>query len=163
MADRQDVAVGVGVGATLALITAEAWQRMLAKEIADQKPARLQKVDPRSIKADPETFQFKSGGDAHGVTDRLKGVTQWDPVAAGKTVVWERADGARFIADGHQRRGLALRSIEAGQKNVRLDAYVMREREGWKPRASALTTSASPAARMPPMAETRRKVRSDRP
>lgn len=126
--------VGVGVGATLALIAAEAWQRSLAKEIADQKPARLQKVDPRSIKADPETFQFKSGGDAHGVTDRLKGVTQWDPVAAGKTVVWERADGERFIADGHQRRGLALRSIEAGQKNVRLDAYVMREREGWKPR-----------------------------
>lgn len=98
---------------------------------ADGKPVTFEQVDPRTIKADPATFQFKSGGDASGVTDRMAGVNKWDQIAAGKAIVWERGDGERFVADGHQRRGLALRAIEAGQKNVALDAYVMKERDGW--------------------------------
>lgn len=98
---------------------------------ADGKPVSFEQIDPRTIHADPATFQFKSGGDAAGVTDRMAGVSKWDQLAAGKAIVWERRDGERFIADGHQRRGLALRAIDAGQKGVALDAYVMKERDGW--------------------------------
>ena len=115
-----------GVGAARAIDSAGA--------TADGKRVTFEQVDPRTIKADPATFQFKSGGDAAGVTDRMSGVTKWDQIAAGKAVVWERGDGERFIADGHQRRGLALRAMDAGQKGVALDAYVMRERDGWTAR-----------------------------
>lgn len=99
----------------------------------DGKPAALKRLDPRKIKADASTFQFKSGGDQSGVTDRLRSVKKWDPVSAGKAIVFERKNGEHVIADGHQRRGLALRAVEAGQKNVKMDAYVFREKDGWSP------------------------------
>lgn len=111
----------------------EAWRQATVREITDGKPVRQRKIDPRKVSADPTAFQFKSGGDAHGVTDRLKGVLEWDPISAGKQIVYERANGELVIADGHQRRGLALRAIAAGQKDVRLDAFVMREKDGWTP------------------------------
>lgn len=110
-----------------------AFQQLFNKDMADNKPARFRKLDPRQIKSDPNTFQFKSGGDSHGVTDRLKGVKSWDNVAAGKAVVFERANGELVIADGHQRLGLAKRLAGEGQK-INMDAYVLRERDGWSPR-----------------------------
>ncbi len=128
----RDVAVGAAAGVAVATAY-EAYRKGLERDILDGKPTRLEKIDPRTISADPETFQFKSGGDNKGVTDRLKDVKQWDPVAAGKGIVFEKADGTRVIADGHQRLGLATRLAEQGQ-NVRMDAYVMRERDGWTPR-----------------------------
>jgi hypothetical protein len=96
------------------------------------KAVGFRSIDPREIEADPNTFQFKSGGNEEGVTDRLRGVTRWDPVSAGKAIVFERADGKLIIADGHQRRNLALRSASQGQE-ARLDAYVFREADGWTP------------------------------
>ena len=39
----------------------------------------------------------------------FKDVKKWDPVKAGTVVVYEQADGKFFIADGHQRLGLAKR------------------------------------------------------
>lgn len=110
-----------------------AFQQLFNKDMADNKPARFRKLDPRQITSDPNTFQFKSGGDSHGVTDRLKGVKSWDNVAAGKAVVYERANGELVIADGHQRLGLAKRLAGQGQK-VNMDAYVLRERDGWSAR-----------------------------
>lgn len=110
-----------------------AMNTVLNRDIADNKPARFRKLDPRNIVADAKTFQFKSHGDESGVTDRLKGVTSWDSVAAGKAVVYERANGELVIADGHQRLGLAKRLAAQGQ-DVRMDAYVLRERDGWHAR-----------------------------
>lgn len=86
--------------------------------------------DPRQLEVDPATFQYKADGDAQGVTARLKGVEAWDPTSSGKVIVYERADGTRVIADGHQRRGLALRMEDAGW-DARLDGYLMREADGW--------------------------------
>jgi hypothetical protein len=96
------------------------------------KPVGFRSIDPREVGTDPNTFQFKSGGDVAGVTDRLRGVSKWDPVSAGKTIVFERADGKMVIADGHQRRALATRAQSQGQ-DARLDAYVFREADGWTP------------------------------
>ena len=72
---------------------------------ADSKPVAFKTLDPKLIEADASTFQFKGGGDAAGVTDRLRAVKRWDDLAAGKAVVFERADGTLVIADGHQRLG----------------------------------------------------------
>lgn len=96
----------------------------------DGKVARLRTIDAKRVAADADTFQFKSGGDAKGVTDRLRGVRQWDPLSSGKAIVWERGDGKLFIADGHQRLGLAHRLGADGQK-IKLDAYVLRAKDGW--------------------------------
>jgi hypothetical protein len=96
------------------------------------RPVGFRPIDPRSVTTDASTFQFKSGGDLAGVTDRLRGVTRWDAVSAGKTIVFERADGSMVIADGHQRLGLAKRVAAEGQ-DARLDAYVFREADGWTP------------------------------
>lgn len=88
--------------------------------------------DPKDIGVDAKLMQFKDGGDEFGVTDRLQGVDVWNPVLAGRAIVWEGNDGRRLIADGHQRLGLAKRIASADpSQNVRLDALVMRESDGW--------------------------------
>lgn len=84
---------------------------------------------PDELKVDAKRFQFKEGGDAAGVTDRLKGVKKWDPTKAGQTLVWESKEGEFFIADGHQRHGLATKMAAEGQ-NVTIPAYVLREADG---------------------------------
>lgn len=87
---------------------------------------------PGEIGVDANLMQFKSGGDALGVTDRLHGVGEWDPLAAGMATVWEANDGRRLIADGHQRLGLANRMIAADpSQDIRLNAFVLRESEGF--------------------------------
>jgi hypothetical protein len=100
--------------------------------LAGELPGGLSALDPHELEVDAARFQFKGGGDAEGVTDRLAGVTEWDPVRAGIAIVYEQADGRRFIADGHQRRGLAARLLsENPDQNIRLTAYVYREADGW--------------------------------
>jgi hypothetical protein len=86
-------------------------------------------VDPNTLQVDARTFQFKEGGDELGVTDRLKGVEKWEPDFAGIALIYERADGGRFIADGHQRLNLAKRT--GGIMNAR----ILREADGWTPEA----------------------------
>ena len=126
--------LGVGAASGAAAVVAyEAWRRSTEREIVMGRPARLAKVDPTTLAFDADTYQFKSGGDERGVTDRLKGVKTWDPVAAGKAIIHERADGTMVVADGHQRTGLAKRLAAEGQ-SVRMDAYILRERDGWSPR-----------------------------
>lgn len=86
----------------------------------------IESVDPRTVAVDAKRFQFKAGGDTEGVTDRLKGVEEWDPMRAGISVIYEQADGARFIVDGHQRLALAKRIGD----DATLNAIVLREADG---------------------------------
>ena len=83
------------------------------------------------LNVDAKAFQFKEGGDEFGVTERLKDVTKWDPVKAGTVVVYEQADGKFFIADGHQRLGLAKRiKSQDPNQDVFLLGSVLREKDG---------------------------------
>lgn len=95
----------------------------------------LPAVPVRDLVVDAERFQFKEGGDGMGVTERLKGIQEWNPDLAGTIAVWEAKDGTRYIADGHQRTGLARR-IMAGNPNldIRIPAHIYREADGITPR-----------------------------
>ncbi|MFG1383250.1 hypothetical protein [Xanthobacter versatilis] len=98
------------------------------------RPVSFEAQDAATLGTDAGAFQYKGGGDAAGVTDRLNSVSRWDDLASGKVVVFERADGSRVIADGHQRLGLAKRLLSEGaERRVTLDAYVFRAKDGWTP------------------------------
>jgi hypothetical protein len=89
---------------------------------------------PDEIEVDAELFQFKAGGDEFGVTERLQGVTEWNPVLSGQIVVYEYADGRKFIADGHQRLGLAKRiKAQDPSQDVQLLGHNLREIDGITP------------------------------
>lgn len=91
--------------------------------------------DPRDILVDARTFQFKGGGDEFGVTDRLRGITKWNPRLAGTVTIYEYADGRLFVADGHQRVGLARRLMtEDPNLNIKLYGYRLREVDGVSPK-----------------------------
>lgn len=98
----------------------------------DGSPVNLYTRNVRSsaIGVDAERFQFKSGGDEFGVTDRLKGVKEWDAGLAGRVTLWEDNAGKLWIADGHQRHGLARRISSESGADIGLDAMVLRERDG---------------------------------
>lgn len=131
---RDDLLGGAAIGAATgaaATVAWKSWQAATERTLLDGKPTALARVDASALKVDPEAFQFKSGGDAHGVTDRLKGVKSWNSAAAGKAMVWENAKGEQFIADGHQRTGLAQRLMAEGHAPIKMDAIVLRERDGW--------------------------------
>lgn len=97
----------------------------------DKANSNVKFYDPKNIKVDAETFQFKAGGDVEGVTDRLQGVTQWDPISANTGIVYEKANGETFIVDGHQRLALAKRLI-ATDPTQKIDfiAFPLREVDG---------------------------------
>lgn len=109
-------------------------QEAAAMKIAgmDMSTITSRSFDPDDVAVDADLMQFKGGGDAFGVTERLQGVKQWNPVLAGRSIVWEAIDGRRLIADGHQRLGLAkrIRAEDPGQ-SVAIDALVLREADGW--------------------------------
>lgn len=89
---------------------------------------------PNDLLVDANLFQFKAGGDIMGVTERLQGVTQWDPVKANTAIVYEFADGRTFIADGHQRLALAKRLQESDPSlNIQIYAFKIREIDGRTP------------------------------
>lgn len=97
--------------------------------------------DPLALEVDAARFQFKADGDAAGVTSRLRGVEQWDATASGKVLVFEDLDGTRFIADGHQRRGLAARLAEQGFEGAMLDGHLLRAADGWTPREARIVAA----------------------
>ena len=91
-------------------------------------------LTPDQILFDAETFQFKTGGDKRGVKDTLARVKQWDRDAAGSLMVYEKADGTYFVADGHQRLALAKRlSIADPDANIIINTTVRRELDGFTP------------------------------
>lgn len=93
-----------------------------------------EEFDPNQIAVDAKTFQFKEGGDEFGVTEALKDVTEWNPMMAQTIMVYEYADGRLFIADGHQRLGLAKRIMakDPSQK-IRMLGFRIREVDGITP------------------------------
>lgn len=92
----------------------------------------LPALSVKDLEVDAKTFQFKEGGDDFGVTERLKGVTQWNPQMAGTISVFERADGTRFVADGHQRTGLAKRLMaNDSELEIKIPAHIYREVDGF--------------------------------
>lgn len=103
--------------------------RVLARA---EDPAELVDIDPLSVSVDARTFQFKAGATEAGELETLRDVTRFDRRLAGVALIWERADGVRFIADGHQRLALAKRALAAGQApdEVRLNGFVLREADG---------------------------------
>lgn len=85
-------------------------------------------VPARDALIDAKRFQFKEGGDEYGVTERLQGVTEWDDVKAGTVIFWEDVDGKIFVADGHQRAGLAKRIMDQDpSQEINLVGYKLRE------------------------------------
>ena len=89
----------------------------------------MEDFDASDLNVDAKLFQFKEGGDADGVSSKLKGLTSYNRDYAGVAVIWERADGKLFIADGHQRLGLAKRAIAAGQDPATAQIHGFRVRE----------------------------------
>jgi len=95
------------------------------------QPAGVFMFDPTAINVDAKRFQFKSGGDEYGVTGALRSVTKWNPAKAQAIIVWEQTDGKLFVADGHQRAGLARRLTEQGKaKGIELPGILYREKDG---------------------------------
>jgi hypothetical protein len=93
-------------------------------------PMYARSYRPNDILVDADRFQFKSGGDAAGVTDRLRGVTEWNPMYSGRAIMWEDHAGQVFVADGHQRVGLAKRLEAQGHPPINVDGIVLREADG---------------------------------
>ncbi len=102
----------------------------IARETLPDNAGVYLEFDPDQLVVDAERFQFKAGGDVEGVTDALRGVEKWDPIKAGAAIVWEANDGRFFVADGHQRTGLARRLKAQGQ-SPKLRADVLREADGF--------------------------------
>lgn len=108
---------------------AEAVPPAAAPVVAPSADSGFRGFDPDEIIVDAKRFQFKSGGDEAGVTDALRGVRKWDPLKAGTIIVWEDVDGRVYVADGHQRVGLARRLKAEGQAPV-LQGHVLRAADG---------------------------------
>lgn len=88
------------------------------------KPVHFQNLDSKKITTDADAMQFKSGGNQFGVTGALGINTTFDPAAAGKVIVFERADGMTIIVDGHQRLSIA-------KDGDQFQGFVFREKDGW--------------------------------
>lgn len=75
------------------------------------KPDTPYRMGTEHIHFDPDRFQYKLGGQgAHGVTDALADVTEWNPTAAGIVSVWrDPANGRTYVVNGHHRVDLAKR------------------------------------------------------
>lgn len=116
-----------------AILRDEALQlRREAAEIQGVGRMEFERFDPDQLTVDAGLMQFKAGGDDQGVTDRLMGVETWNPMLAGRVVVWAADDGRMLIADGHQRMGLAkrIKAADPAQRPM-LDAIVLREADGF--------------------------------
>ena len=95
---------------------------------------------PSDLYTDAKTFQYKQAADDQGVSVKLQDVKEWDPDLAGVAYVWERADGRRFIVDGHQRLALAQRMRAQGQDPLLLVKF-WREADGYTPRYMRLVAA----------------------
>ena len=95
----------------------------------EREAASVVDFKPDELLVDAQRFQFKSGGDTEGVTERLQGVKKWDPIQSGVVLVWQDRDGNNYVVDGHQRSGLARRLYE-DDPSVRLTARMLREEDG---------------------------------
>ena len=96
---------------------------------------RIAILDPRVIGVDAPTFQFKES-DAEGWTGALQGAKEWAKDKTGKPdtppiLVFRKADGSLWVADGHQRLALYKRLFKDGKQLPPLIAEVISETDGW--------------------------------
>lgn len=105
----------------------------LQKRQASAPPPQLLLLDPNTIQVDADTYQFRGGGDAKGVTANHElTATEWNPILHGDPlIVHERLDGTMFVADGHHRLDLAKTLNEQGRGPGQVAAYVLREKDGY--------------------------------
>ncbi len=104
----------------------------LTKKSLDEVRGNARTFRPEEIEFDPVNFQYKTDGDARGVSQKLANVQEWDNVAAGTILVYEFKNGTNAIVDGHQRLGLAKR-LSAQGKKIKLLAHTFREVDGVLP------------------------------
>lgn len=130
--DRAQAQLDAGEQVDVSDITRDLEPLRAADRILERTADDVIEVTPGEVNVDAKRFQFKSGGDDAGVTESLKDVETFDRTLAGQILVWEDTAGQRFVVDGHQRVGLAQRSLAAGQppENVTLSAFVVREADG---------------------------------
>jgi endonuclease YncB( thermonuclease family)/ATP:corrinoid adenosyltransferase len=94
----------------------------------------LTNAETLAIETDADVFQYKDGGDETGVTDRLRGVENFDPDRSGRAILYRDESGRVIVADGHQRVGLAKRAAEAGQADVGgMAATIYDAKDGYSP------------------------------
>jgi hypothetical protein len=106
----------------------------VAKQVGGASTLRsITDADITKIKTDAERFQFKSGADGEGVSKQLQGVKQWQNSFSGVAIVYEDTNGEMFVVDGHQRFGLARRLYGEGQRDITINAVVLKEKDGWTP------------------------------
>jgi predicted kinase len=121
----------------------------VAAGAADNLDGVIFKYNPDEIGIDAKTFQFKSGGDEFGVTERLQDAV-WDKNLAGTITVYEYADGRVVVSDGHQRLGLAKRiKAQDPSQEITLYAYKDREVDGISPAESRVSSAIKNIANAP--------------
>jgi predicted Ser/Thr protein kinase len=82
----------------------------------DESPSGVQDVDPKTLKTDPNRFQYKIVHNEAGASGSLTDVKKWNPDIGGVLQVWkDPADGHTYVVNGHNRHDLAMR---AGAENV---------------------------------------------
>lgn len=91
----------------------------------------IEGLDPADVAVDARRFQFKGGGDEAGVTERLQGIERWDPRLAGTAMVFRDASGKNWVADGHQRFGLARRLMDEGHPPIKVNSFVLDAADGY--------------------------------
>lgn len=106
--------------------------KQIEETVFDKDNLHERKFKPGELLIDAERFQFKTGGDARGMTDALMGVERWDPIKSSTILVWRDKEGKHFVADGHQRVNLAQRLEKKGQ-DIELYAHVINEDDGFNP------------------------------
>lgn len=95
--------------------------------------AYAEQVKMEDVKLEPETFQFKSQADEQGVTGTLTEEDEWADLTD-RIIVFQRENGDKVVADGHQRTNLAKRLMEEGkEEDIVTGAYVFRESDGFTP------------------------------
>ncbi|MBV1707414.1 MAG: hypothetical protein KGQ37_09435 [Hyphomicrobiales bacterium] len=112
-------------------------------ESAATPSGRTYMFDAASLLTDARKMQFKDNGDAEGVTGALKAVRKWDPAKGNAIMVWQARDGRLYVADGHQRTGLARRLVAEGHPPIQIPGMLYREEDGF----SAEMTRAIAAAK----------------
>lgn len=108
---------------------------------AEGLPAHSEWVDPKTI-AIHDDIQYKSGVDPKTkTTGEYKGVDTFDIDQGGSLLVWEAADGTRYVVNGHHRldianrakRFISTRMSPGGATEVprKIAIDVIKESEGW--------------------------------
>jgi hypothetical protein len=125
----------------------------------DNLDQTVYRFNPADLEVDAKTFQYKSGGDEFGVTERLAGEVKWDPVYAGTILVYEFANGRRVVADGHQRLALAKRiSAQDPSQKPLLYGGILREVDGVTPEQARLYAALKNISETPDDAAGRRVI-----